>query len=581
MAQIILQNCSSSLLLQRKITSFGPDISHDIQITTSTRGIAFSIIKEGSEYFLLPGNLKHKINGNTPSRKQILKHCDRIEWPEGVAIFLDTVLPAIDSTESKDALTSLKVLQDLAVSLQKEGSHAVHKAFLAIVEMAGADEGFLLSELKREHEWHLVASKSSEEEIKTRKTFLSNTILKEVIEKRAPVYAESIIGHPFAEAASVIAARVFSVACFPLIVKEELIGAVFLYTRTPGKTIQKSRLPELNLLCTQVALLLALSARSKISPKAENSRLLFDANKSPMNEVQEKIRKLGPTPMNLLVLGETGTGKELVARSLHEESNRKNAPFIAVNCAAIPAALLESTLFGHEKGAFTGAVKSQPGKFQIANSGTLFLDEIGDLPLELQSKLLRVLQDHIVEPVGSHTPQKVDVRIIAATHQNLEQLVAQKKFRQDLFYRLNGAKIMLPALRQRSMDIPLLAEQFLAKSAPQKHFHTDCLRWMQEYPWPGNVRELEQVVTRAAYLSEGNTIQTNNLDIDLTESFVSENEQFWENFESLSEAQTAFTKNLVEKTLQKLQGNRAQTAARLGISERTLYRILSETQNPS
>lgn len=571
MAQIILVN--GAVPLQRKITTFGSEFTHDIKILAKQTAISFTIVKEDF-YFLLPGNVKLKVNGSSVNKKQELRHCDRLEWEGQVAVFLDSSLPTEITQAGRDSMAALKILEELAYNLQRDGAAAVDRTFHAIVDLAGADEGFLLSEVNRELEWDLVASRSSAVEGKSRKNFLSNTILREALEKRAPVYAESIIGHPWAEAASVIAARVFSVACFPLIVKEEVIGAVFLYTRTPGKAIEQKRLAEIHLLTTQVALLLALASRTRKLPEA-NLGLLFE-NSSPMREVQEKVRKLASTPMNILILGETGTGKELVARGLHKESVRKDAPFVALNCAAIPSTLLESTLFGYEKGAFTGAVRSQDGKFLLADGGTLFLDEIADMPLEIQAKLLRVLQDQMVERLGSNKPVRVNVRIVAATHQNLEQLVAQKKFRQDLYYRLNGAKIQIPPLRQRVMDISLLAETFLRRHAPAKKIDAKCLEWMEKYPWPGNVRELEQVVSRAAYLSDGDILEAKHLDLDLTPAFVDDKEQFWDS-SSLSEAQATFTKSLVEKTLQKYQGNRQETAARLGISERTLYRILSES----
>lgn len=574
MAQIVLSHPGASFLLRKRINTFGGAPEHDVRIPGAADVIAFSVVQEVSGYSLLPAAEKVRLNGQAVSRRTPLKHCDRLEWRGCSAVFLDSSLPADAASHTTNGLESLQVLQNLAASLRQEGSAAVNHALEAIVQLAGAEEGYLLTECKSKGEWGFVASEGADG--RNKKGLFSSTILKEALVKRAPVYVESIVGHPFAENASVIAARVFSVACFPLVINEEILGAVFLYTRTPGKTIRQGRLAEINLLATQVALLLALDLRAQAPTAPDSGQLLFREN-SPMAEVQAKIRKLAPTPVNILILGETGTGKEVVARSIHQGSSRKAAPFVPVNCAAIPAALLESVLFGHERGAFTGAVKAQVGKFQQAEGGTLFLDEIGDLPLELQAKLLRAIQEREIEPLGSEKTISIDVRLLAATHQNLEKAVKDKRFRQDLYFRLAGAKILLPPLRERSVDIPLLAEHFLAVHGAGKSFAPACMDIMQKYPWPGNVREIEQAVMRASYLADGNELLTEHLELELAPSFVDDKEQFWESFDTLTSAQSAFTRSLVEKTLQKHSGNRSQAAERLGISERTLYRILAES----
>jgi formate hydrogenlyase transcriptional activator len=212
------------------------------------------------------------------------------------------------------------------------------------------------------------------------------------------------------------------------------------------------------------------------------------------------------TDSAVLIHGETGTGKELVAKAIHEESSRRRGPYVRVNCAAIPAGLLESELFGHERGAFTGAVTQTVGRFQLAHTGTLFLDEIGDLPLELQPKLLRVLQEQEFEKLGSTRTTRVDVRIVAATNQDLAQMVRERRFRADLFYRLNVFPIDLPPLRFRAEDIPLLVDNFVRKLAIRMNRETwqvskDVLETLQQHEWPGNIRELQNVIERAAIMS--------------------------------------------------------------------------------
>ncbi|MDL1873439.1 sigma-54-dependent Fis family transcriptional regulator, partial [Deltaproteobacteria bacterium PRO3] len=230
-----------------------------------------------------------------------------------------------------------------------------------------------------------------------------------------------------------------------------------------------------------------------------------------VREVYKTIGKVAANDVSILITGESGTGKELIAKAIHQNSPRAKGPFVAVNCAAIPRDLLESELFGYRKGAFTGAEENRPGHFEIANNGTLFLDEVGDLPLPLQAKLLRVLQEKEVQRLGSSEAKSVDVRILAATNQNLEKMVKEKKFREDLFFRLNVIPIHLPPLRERKEDIPLLCEYFLAKlsqetGVPRKTLSPEAMQMLEGYRWPGNIRELENVIKRAAILSANETL---------------------------------------------------------------------------
>jgi len=233
---------------------------------------------------------------------------------------------------------------------------------------------------------------------------------------------------------------------------------------------------------------------------------------APLREAFAQVKIVAPTGSTVLILGETGTGKELVAHAVHNRSSRRDRPFVRVNCAAIPSGLLESELFGHERGSFTGAIARKIGRFELANGGTIFLDEIGDIPLELQPKLLRVLQEQEFERLGSTQTMRVDVRVVAATSRNLPQMVADREFRGDLYYRLNVFPIQLPALRERSEDIPLLVRHFVQvyDRRMQKSIDQVSLEHMKAllcYPWPGNVRELQNVVERAVILSPGKLLQ--------------------------------------------------------------------------
>jgi formate hydrogenlyase transcriptional activator len=260
--------------------------------------------------------------------------------------------------------------------------------------------------------------------------------------------------------------------------------------------------------------------RAEEKLQQENAALREEINQAPMFEeivgsseplkkILAQVSKVAPSDSTVLVLGETGTGKELIARAIHKRSKRAARAFIAVNCAAIPASLIASELFGHEKGAFTGATQRRIGRFEAASGGTIFLDEVGDLPPDVQIALLRVLQEREIERVGNDKPIPVDVRVMAATHRNLERLVSQDKFRQDLLYRLNVVPLEMPSLRERVADIPLLVEYFIARFGKKvgktfKSIDKKTLKILQAYGWPGNIRELQNVIERAVILSDSN-----------------------------------------------------------------------------
>ncbi|MDH3693127.1 MAG: sigma 54-interacting transcriptional regulator [Gammaproteobacteria bacterium] len=242
--------------------------------------------------------------------------------------------------------------------------------------------------------------------------------------------------------------------------------------------------------------------------KTEHNFSEIIGNSGPLQKLLRKIEQVAPTDATVLIQGETGTGKELIARAIHDRSERKDRPLVKVNCGAITEGLIESELFGHEKGSFTGAVQQRAGRFEVANGGTIFLDEVGELPMEAQVRLLRVLQEQEFERVGSSRAIKVDVRVIAATNRDLAEMVKEDKFRMDLYYRLNVFPVEVPSLSERADDIPLLVDYFIARLAKRypkqiEGFSPECITYLSNYPWPGNVRELENVIERAAILSDG------------------------------------------------------------------------------
>jgi len=312
--------------------------------------------------------------------------------------------------------------------------------------------------------------------------------------------------------------------------------------------------------------------RSEVSQRYNFEQLI---GRSPqMRRVYEMIDRVAPTNATVLIQGESGTGKELVARAIHYRSPRKDKPFVKVNCAALPEDLLESELFGHERGAFTGAVSKREGRFELADRGTLLLDEISETSPAFQAKLLRVLQEQEFERVGGSKTIKVDVRVIATTNKDLKQAIREGKFREDLYYRLNVLPIYLPPLRERKEDIPLLVQHFLEKYSRQnglriKSLSKKCLDMMMQYEWPGNVRELENVIERAVVMSEGETIFPEN--ISLSSPVQKMGLSFPEEI-TLEEME----KRLILHTLQRTGGNRTEAAKILGISVRTVRNKLKK-----
>lgn len=299
-------------------------------------------------------------------------------------------------------------------------------------------------------------------------------------------------------------------------------------------------------------------------------------NSSPMQQVFDIMRRSLPLSTTVLIRGESGTGKEMVARHIHFNGPRKDKPFVVVNCAAIPDTLVESELFGHEKGAFTGADTSRKGKFVLANSGTLFLDEIGDMPLESQAKLLRVLQDGIVEPIGGQKPIEVDVRVIAATNRNLQERVTNGEFREDLFYRLDVLNIALPALRERTDDIPLLIQHFRDKlgakmGKPAPEISMDTLQLFQNYRWPGNIRELENTLEQLFVLTDALTIETDQL----PEKFVQPSTDSGEIVLPVGGVQLEdLEQDLMRQALERSGGRIKEAAELLGLTYKTFqYRL--------
>ncbi len=339
-------------------------------------------------------------------------------------------------------------------------------------------------------------------------------------------------------------------------------------------------------------------SNKKLKREVDNLKLRIDkfysfANiigKSPqMKELFEKVLMVAPTDTTVLITGESGTGKELIANAIHQNSPRKNNIFLPINCAAIPGEILESELFGHEKGAFTGAVSQKMGKFELASSGTLFLDEIGEMSLDLQAKLLRIIEQKEFMRVGGNKLIKVKTRIIAATNQNLEELVRTGKFREDLYFRLKVVHLKIPPLRERKGDIPLLVNHFIKKfgenhKKPEISISPEALKILEHYSWPGNIRELQNLIESLVIFSNGNVILPEHLPEEVIDksTFKTEVKQkpVQEPEDSIlikiGQPLEEIEKRIILKTLRKYNGNKTHTAKALGIGLRTLHRKLKE-----
>ncbi|MCK4508400.1 MAG: sigma-54-dependent Fis family transcriptional regulator [Desulfuromonadales bacterium] len=333
-----------------------------------------------------------------------------------------------------------------------------------------------------------------------------------------------------------------------------------------AKAIEKSRLVAEN-----------LYLRQQLRGKYKFDNII--GNSPAIQPVFARMEKILVTDSTVLILGESGTGKELVARAIHYNGLRKEKPFIAINCGAIPAELLESELFGHMRGSFTGAVADKPGKFELANKGTIFLDEIGTMPLQLQMKLLRVLQEQEVERVGSTRRTKLDVRVISATHANLEEMVHSDNFREDLYYRLNVIPIRLPPLRERREDIPLLTRHFLRKICtdmrrPMMEITPEAVRALETYKWPGNVREMENVIERTIALTDNDIIDIQDLPSQIggisQEGGLLPTLQIPEEGLDLTEAIAHIEQALIKQAMDKSSNIKARAASLLKINRTTL-----------
>ena len=412
---------------------------------------------------------------------------------------------------------------------------------------------------------------------------VSRTITRQVVDQGVAILGSNVLNSDqLQKVESLVTSNIHSLLCVPLLMFGKVMGCIYLDTTNRASQFDRDHLQ----LVTAVAGLAAVAlenARQLQSLEQENLRLTTEINldhnfvgeSAPMREIYKLLAKVAPTDSTVLLQGESGTGKELAARALHRSSPRGSKPFIAIDCSAIPEGLLESELFGHEKGSFTGAIAQKKGRLEMAQGGVVFLDEVGDLSPAAQVKLLRVLQERKIERVGGTHPIAVDIRLVAATNKNLEESVKRGAFRLDLFYRLNVVGVVMPPLRERVGDIPLLAQYFMHKSGIKCHLRPkkispEAVARLVDYDWPGNVRELENAIERALVMSTAELICPEDLPEAILERDAPPGVEVAKYHASVKDLK----KRLILNAMEEAQGNYTEAARILGVHPNYLHRLI-------
>ncbi|HYZ90428.1 MAG TPA: sigma 54-interacting transcriptional regulator [Myxococcales bacterium] len=579
----------ASVALLKPLTTIGAGADCDVRLS-DVRGVV-AIELDGSKYMALAlEGAPLLVNGKKRDRTW-LEDGDMLQIGRNRVLFQreGQVAPPPEAkkpTDAPDAATlAVQRLSEFTASLAQEPGtdKALSRLLDAIVEVVQADKGFLI--VVEEGSPHVVVARNFQrQDIENAVERLSDSIVERVVQTRQPVIVSDAINDAqFNASASVVNLKLSSVMCVPLIRRGELFGAVYVGNDRIANLFTPRELTLMTSFCAAAALLLerALELDELRTEKRELlSRLEEQAYGDiigacdAMRDIFRKIDKVAATNIDVLVTGESGTGKELIARELHRRSPRKAGPFVAINCGAIPENLLESELFGHAKGAFTGAIASRPGKFQAASGGTLFLDEIGEMPQPLQVKLLRALQDRQVTRVGETKPETVDIRIVSATNKELEEEMKEGRFREDLFYRINVVHLHLPPLRERGEDAVMLAKYFLARatrelSSKVKGFTNQALVAIKRYRWPGNIRQLENRIKKAVVLADKPLITPDDLELRA--------EQL-DPILPLAQARDEWQKRYINEVLERNGGNRTKTAKDLGVDPRTIFRHLERME---
>lgn len=595
MPSLIWRNAQGAVLgtfpVTRRITSIGSSVNNDIVLKVAGVDPSHALIQFDGTHFTfqnISAAGSTKINGKKTRREQ-LTHKALVELGQAQLIFHLFDLPQSDLARGTPEEVEHNYEQLLEFSQELLKEHDVdallERMMDMIVELTGAEKGFLLLRGNDDDTLDVrVARAMDRATLGDGSQLYSDSIVRAVIESRAPlIVSDALQDDAFRQSHSVVNFRLCSVLCSPLLYQGELLGIIYLGNDNIVNLFDEGHKDALTIFSASAALIIRNAML--LQSAREDNRVLRQRLETmhfgsiigasdAMQAIYRHVERIAPTDITVLIGGETGTGKELIAREIHERSPRAKGPFISINCGAIPEALLESELFGHVRGAFTGANQSRIGKFQAANKGTLFLDEIGEMPLNLQVKILRALQERVITRVGDHKDEAIDIRIIAASNRDLLQEVQEGSFREDLYYRLNVMEVTLPPLRERGEDVLLIAQFLLDRyvneyGTPQRRFGSEVKKTMRRYHWPGNIRELENHIKKAVVLAEQTTLRPE----DLALRDVQQKEII-----PLQEARDQWQRDYVKDAVELCDGNRSQAAKELGVDPRTIYRYLREEE---
>ena len=595
-----------TFVLHKPLTTVGRALGNDIAPTTETLGDTHAqIFFDGRDFNLEEVDKSGEILiNNKKKRRARLVHGDRLSL--GTAEFVFSMFDEPHRSPTPEGQTQgrntmhqlggVRKLHEFSQQLMtmKNLDELLEVMLDVVLDITGAEKGLLLllddaysGSTNPSGKPVVRASRQvSRDALATEGGAFSDSIVARVLETGKPVIvSDALTDDQFRSSESVVALQLSSVMCAPLVAQGHVTGVLYVGNDRVKGLFERSQLELLSIFASQASMILqnatllqALRAdKEKLTQELADKRFGEIIGVCPsMMEVFRKVQKVATTDISVLITGETGTGKELIARELHRRSNRENGPFIVINCGAIPENLIESELFGHVKGAFTGAIASRPGKFQAADKGTLFLDEIGELPLNLQVKLLRALQERVVYRVGDSKPERVDIRVVAATNRVLEDEIRGGRFREDLYYRLNVVNIYLPALRERGDDVLIIAKALLSKFAEELHsavrgFTPQALAAIRKSQWPGNIRQLENRLKKALVLCDKTLLGVEDMELEVNSE---------RGILPLEKAKEEFQRKYVLEVLERNNGNRTQTARDLGVDPRTIFRYLEREANP-
>ena len=581
--------------LQKPLTTIGRSSDNDIVVSDAQTKPSHAYFSRGDGEVTVVAVDGELLVGGKKKSKVKLQLGDKVQLG-GLTIELiaEPVAAAVPKASGDaDVLSALRKLHRFSERLLNHYEPEELWAALvdAVVEITQADNGFLvLCEPGMPPRIKLGRAKGqltvSEPDAK-----LSDSIVAKVLRTEQPVIvSDACKDAEFQNAQSVMHLRLTSVMCVPLRERGQLLGALYVGTSDVRRLFRSADLESLTVIAAQAGLLLR-NAHLLSELRRDNQRLGVELEQmrsqaiasagiglgasQVMQDVMRTVAKVAQSDVSVLITGETGTGKELVAQEIHRRSPRAKGPFVALNCGAIPEQLLESELFGHVRGAFTGAVANKPGRIQAAQGGSIFLDEIGEMPMPLQVKLLRVLQERVIVRVGDTRPEPVDVRVLSATHRDLPTEIRTGRFREDLFYRLNVVQVQLPPLRERGDDVLLLARSFLRRFAdelklPQRTLSVASELAIRHFAWPGNVRQLENHIKKALVMADRGELEPEDLGLVAP----SQNEII-----PLADAKDRFARQYVLDALAQCGGNRTRAAQLLGVDPRTVFRFL-EREDP-